>query len=627
MSAGERDRVALDAAVEAILSRITGGPAPAAPELPGRAPALDAITSAFRLSSFERSVLVLCAGAEVDGAVNDACAQKTGLQFPTFGLALGCLDDPHWSALTPVAPLRRWRLVTPEPGAPLTHARLRIDERVLHHMLGLSYLDPSVERLVEPVDDDPLLAAGHAAVAADVARAIGDAAGDWPRVELVGPHLIAARAVAARASSIAGRRLHRLHLSALAGGAAATDFIALWEREATLGGLALLVESDGAPEPGDGRGLVLRTLAERTQGVLMFASADPLGDVERSLRVEVGPSSTTERVALWRQVLGGRADELNGRIEAMAAHFELDAPAVRAAGEEASVKGPGALGDRLWAASRARARPRLDDLATRIRPAAGWDDLVLPPAARRALREIAGQVRRRERVYAEWGFGARSSRGLGITALFAGQSGTGKTMAAEVIAGALDLDLYAIDLSSVVSKYIGETEKNLRRVFDAAERGSAVLLFDEADALFGTRTEVKDSHDRFANIEVSYLLQRMEAYRGLAILTTNRREAIDEAFLRRLRFVVEFPFPDLEGREEIWCRVFPDATPLHDVDPAALAQLAVAGGNIRNIALGAAFLAADEDAAVSMDHLARAARSEYVKLRRPASSVEIGAVS
>jgi SpoVK/Ycf46/Vps4 family AAA+-type ATPase len=196
-------------------------------------------------------------------------------------------------------------------------------------------------------------------------------------------------------------------------------------------------------------------------------------------------------------------------------------------------------------------------------------------------------------------------------------------MAAEVLARELALDLYRIDLSAVVSKYIGETEKNLARVFDGAEAGGAILLFDEADALFGKRSEVKDSHDRYANIEVSYLLQRMESYRGLAILTTNRKSALDEAFLRRLRFAVEFPFPDAAAREEIWRRVFPPATPTRRLEAAKLARLNVAGGNIRNIALGAAFLAAEEGAPVEMGHLLAAARSEYAKLEKALGEGEI----
>jgi SpoVK/Ycf46/Vps4 family AAA+-type ATPase len=202
-------------------------------------------------------------------------------------------------------------------------------------------------------------------------------------------------------------------------------------------------------------------------------------------------------------------------------------------------------------------------------------------------------------------------------------SGTGKTMSSEVLAKELQLDLYRIDLSSVVSKYIGETEKNLRRVFDAAESGATILLFDEADALFGKRSDVKDSHDRYANMEVAYLLQRMESYQGLAIMTTNLKDTIDTAFLRRIRFVVKYAFPDASQREEIWKRVFPKDTPREGLDYGKLAKLNVAGGNIRNIALNAAFIAADAEEAVMMKHIKAAAQSEYIKLERALADSEV----
>jgi hypothetical protein len=271
---------------------------------------------------------------------------------------------------------------------------------------------------------------------------------------------------------------------------------------------------------------------------------------------------------------------------------------------------------------RAGASSSMDELAQHIEPLATWADLVLPEAQRGTLRQIAIHVRQMRVVYGDWGFAGKSARGLGISALFSGASGTGKTMAAEVLANELTLDLYRIDLSAVVSKYIGETEKNLRRLFDAAEETGAILLFDEADALFGKRSEVKDSHDRYANIEVSYLLQRMEAYRGLAILTTNFRAALDPAFLRRIRFVVNFPFPDAAQRAEIWRGVFPSQTPVAGIDLARLTQLNVAGGNIRNIAMNAAFLAADAGEPVAMPHLLAAARGEYAKLEKPMSDAE-----
>ena len=264
----------------------------------------------------------------------------------------------------------------------------------------------------------------------------------------------------------------------------------------------------------------------------------------------------------------------------------------------------------------------LAGLAERIDARADWQDLIVAPNVQRTLREMATQLRHRLTVFHDWGFADKAGRGLGMSTLFAGASGTGKTMAAEVIARSLGLPLYRIDLSAVVSKYIGETEKNLRKVFDAADNTGAILLFDEADALFGKRSEVKDSHDRYANIEVSYLLQRMETYRGLAILTTNQKAALDVAFQRRLRFVIHFPFPDLEQRQEIWRRVLPDAAPRHGIDITKLARLNVAGGSIRNIALNAAFLAADAGAPIGMVHLLRAAHSEAAKREQPLTEAE-----
>jgi len=367
--------------------------------------------------------------------------------------------------------------------------------------------------------------------------------------------------------------------------------------------------------------------------------------VERPLlSFDVPRATSTEQVQIWKEALGAAASALDGRVETLVSHFSLSASNIHAAVAQALPPSDGAsavalgpndpgphsrpetsardLATALWNACRVQARPRLDGLAERIEPSATWDDLVLPGQQKQLLGTIALHVRQRTKVYQSWGFASKGSRGLGISALFAGPSGTGKTMAGEVLANELRLDLYRIDLSQVVSKYIGETEKNLRRVFDAAEEGTAILLFDEADALFGKRSEVKDSHDRYANIEVSYLLQRMEAYRGLAVLTTNRKNALDAAFLRRIRFVVEFPFPEAAQRAEIWRRVFPGQTPTEGLRIDRLARLNAAGGHIRNIAMGAAFLAADADEPVRMSHLLCAARCEFAKLERPLTDSE-----
>jgi SpoVK/Ycf46/Vps4 family AAA+-type ATPase len=269
----------------------------------------------------------------------------------------------------------------------------------------------------------------------------------------------------------------------------------------------------------------------------------------------------------------------------------------------------------------------MDDLARRVEGRAEWKDLILPEAQLRTLRAMAAQVRHRATVYESWGFAARSmGRGLGISALFAGPSGAGKTLAGEVLGAELELDVYRIDLSAIVSKWIGETEKNLRRVFDAAEEGCAILQFDEADALFGKRSEVKDSHDRHANIEVSYLLQRLEEYRGLSILTTNLKNNIDPAFMRRIRFIVDFGFPEASERTAIWKGIFPRETPLGELDYERLGQLNLAGGSIRNVAIAAAFLAAEAGAKrpqVEMAHILAAARTEYEKAGRPITAAEL----
>ncbi|HEX2188354.1 MAG TPA: AAA family ATPase, partial [Longimicrobiaceae bacterium] len=270
----------------------------------------------------------------------------------------------------------------------------------------------------------------------------------------------------------------------------------------------------------------------------------------------------------------------------------------------------------LAAACRAQAHLGLGAVATRVETRHGWDDLVLPADALCQLREMCSQVRHRDQVFERWGFGRKAARGRGTSALFTGPPGTGKTMAAEVVAADLQLDLYKVDLARVVSKWIGETEKNLSRIFDEAEDGNAILFFDEADALFGKRTEVSDAHDRYANVETSYLLQRMEEYGGVVILASNLRENMDDAFVRRLRFVVEFPFPDAASRLRIWKTHFPAEAPVGgDVDCELLAErVQVAGGNIRNIVLAAAFFAADDGGVLRMEHLAQGTRREYEKI-------------
>lgn len=282
-----------------------------------------------------------------------------------------------------------------------------------------------------------------------------------------------------------------------------------------------------------------------------------------------------------------------------------------------------AMRERLLSRGRELTRPRLDLLAQRLERKATWDDIVLPAEPMDLLRQIAGQVRQRHKVYEQWGFAGKMNRAFGISALFSGERGTGKTMAAEVIANEVCLDLYRVHLSSVVSKYIGETEKNLKQVFDAAEDGGALLFFDEADALFSKRSEVQDSHDRYANLEISYLLQRMEEFTGLAILATNTKSTLAPAFLRRLRFVVKFPVPGFEERRRIWENTLPPQTPRDSLDYEQLARLDVTGGDIHSIALRAAFMAAQDGESVTMPILLAAARTELRKLGKPFDEAQL----
>ncbi|CAG0978700.1 partial ATP-dependent zinc metalloprotease FtsH 3, partial [Anaerolineae bacterium] len=336
------------------------------------------------------------------------------------------------------------------------------------------------------------------------------------------------------------------------------------------------------------------------------------------LRLEMGVPEYDERVQQWRQYLNGSTLD----IDELAYKFKLTGgqirDAVSMAYDMAAWRGEGqpTLED-LYSASREQNNRKLTDLAVKIQPRYAWEHIVLPQDRVQQLQEICNQLRYAVQVYEKWGFGGRVANSRGLSALFAGQSGTGKTMAAEIIAKELGLELYKIDLASVVSKYIGETEKNLSRLFEAAEHSGAILFFDEADALFGKRSEVKDSHDRYANIEIGYLLQRMESYDGIAILATNLRQNLDEAFTRRLDFLVDFPFPEEEDRLKIWQISFPTGAPIgKDVDLGFVARrYRMAGGNIRNAAIASAFLAASEDSTyIRMSHVTHAIRREHQKM-------------
>jgi ATP-dependent 26S proteasome regulatory subunit len=616
----------------------------AAAALPGP-PALDTLSVDFELSPFERDILLLCAGVELDATFASLCGAAQGNSartYPTFSLALAALPESHWSALTPATPLRYWRLIEVSSGSGLTLSPLHIDERILHYLSGVQYLDQRLASIIDPFDFRKLegqLVPSHQMLADQIVK-IWSHSGERsiiPVIQLCGDDILARSLIVAQACKIAGLNLCTISTYALpTSPGELDDLIRLWERESILSANALLLNCDELVEADGPRMSSITRFIERTRGVLIITHRERRTSLQRSMfTFEVHKPTQQEQQAVWQSVLGSLAQQLHAEIPILTSQFSLSASTIQVACTEALMREEPvadndstvplvAFSDTLWEICRMQARPRIDDLAQRIEPAATWQDLILPEAQMQTLRTILTHVRHRSQVYETWGFATKSARTLGISALFTGASGTGKTMAAEVLANELKLDLYRIDLSQVVSKYIGETEKNLRRIFDVAEEGGMVLLFDEADALFGKRSEVKDSHDRYANIEVSYLLQRMETYRGLAILTTNMKSALDTAFLRRIRFLIQFPFPDATQRVKIWQQIFPANTPTEGLNMTKMARLNIAGGNIRNIAMNAAFLAADTGEPVGMIHVLRSARSEYAKLEKPLTEVEIG---
>jgi hypothetical protein len=589
-------------------------------------PALVILARRFGLTRFERDVLLLCVATELDPAVPALCARAHGdrrLTAPTFALAFNLFDDVSWTPVLPDRPLRRFSLIEIfQPAAtPLTASALRADERVVSFIKGVTYLDDRLVPLLVALDvgaGGAELPASHAEIVERVIDELDGTPDDLPQpvIQLLGPDSPTKQLVAQHVAAARGYPLHRLPAELLPHDVGELERLArLWQRESILVPGALLLDAreswhEAGPSPA-------MRFVNRCNTPLMFVdTAEVLPTYGRlSVTVDVGRPPFGEQERAWRAALGPDCPDA---ATALAGQFSLSVPTIERIARTARA-GPPVVpaSTRAWTGALAETRRGLDSLAQRIDARATWDDIVLPDAQLRLLRRIADQVGQRNQVYETWGFARRTTRGLGINALFAGPSGTGKTMAAEVIANHLRLNLYRIDLSAVVSKYIGETEKNLARLFDAAEAGGVVLFFDEADALFGKRTEIRDSHDRYANIEINYLLQRMEAYHGLAILATNMKSALDSAFVRRLRFVVDLPHPARAERRLIWEKVFPEEALIGELDFDRLAKMSFSGGNVFTIALNAAFLAARNGEPIDMAHVLEAARAEARKLELP----------
>ena len=590
---------------------------------------LRSVARSFGLDEVDVELLLVAMAPDLDPRFEKLYAylqDDVSRRRPTVGLALEVCGSP------PATGRDRGRLsahgilisagllVVDDVDRPFLSRSLRVPDRVTAFLLG----DDSMEPHLVTALGTPVALAGETADRLQRALASGVA---FVYVE---------ERLGAFAPSLAIEALHRLEvpivcvdLSRTMASDPLVDIVASAVREARLREGAVVIAPievlvDRAPAG-------IRLLADGKARAVLAGSRgwDPSWSANVPLTVDADLPSLDLRSDIWRSVVGAVDGQASIEIADLV-HYRLSPEQVHraatAARLHASADGTAVESEHLRAGARAQNAAGLERLARRVQPTVSWADLVLPEEVIVQLREIASRARYRDVVLDEWGMGRKSSKGRGLTALFAGDSGTGKTMSAEVLARDLGLDLYVIDLSTVIDKYVGETEKNLDRIFAEADRVNGVLLFDEADAVFGKRSDVKDSHDRYANVEVAYLLQRMELFDGLAILTTNLRSNLDEAFTRRLDAVVDFPIPEEDDRRVLWSKNLIDGLPrADDIDLDFLARsFKLSGGNIRNIALAAAYLAAGEQRSVRMADLIHGTVREYQKLGRLTVESEFG---
>jgi hypothetical protein len=606
-------------------------------------PAMTILSQRFGLSRFEQELLLLCAARDLDTRIDRLCGQAQHdavRMYPTFGLAFVMFEEPAWDALSPDHPLRFWDLIKVHQGGgqSLTTSTLRADERIVNYLKGLNHLDDRVAGLLTPVhlqSEISELPESQSNAVTIINKEIEHSLSKQhlPVVQLTGRDTASKQAVALQVANEFRRILYHLPAESLPVHSAELEtFIRLLQRETQLLPITIYLDAREVDKSAEGRTGAIKRFLTAYEGLIFLDVFEPWQSAERQVvSVKIAKPTAEEQYKAW---LGELGEPLTDLAEQLAGQFNLNLVSIKQIAAKSN-------GNRsvIWQNCRASLKPAMQGLAQLLEPGREWQALdprdakqrqeiwsylVLPDLEKRLLNQIAAQVAQRFQVYEKWRVSHSINRGLGISVLFSGESGTGKTLAAEVLAKVLDLDLYRIDLSSVVNKYIGETEKNLRRLFDAAEDSGVVLFFDEADALFGKRSEVKDSHDRYANIEINYLLQRLEAYNGLAILATNLKSSLDQAFMRRLRFVINFPFPTANERLKIWQKAFPQGVPLDEnLNFERLAKLNLTGGNIHSIAINAAFLAASRSSpVVTLPLILEAAKDELRKLDKQFSEAD-----
>jgi hypothetical protein len=621
---------------------------------------VNALQQMFSLSPFEMAIVIIALAPEIDlryerlyAYLQDDVTRKR----PTVDLILNLLCSTSGEKIrnraffAADAPLRHHRLlrVFADSGVtdpPLLSHCVKLDEQIIRFLLGHDGLDERLARFCslapgcQSLDGLPLQPEVKHALTR-VLQAAGEKRGQLIlHFQCASKLLMRRTAEAATAQALKSMLLVADLSRHSESGIAVDELLFLIFRDANLHGAIPYLESADQLDQG-----VLSRAIPDSPGIILLGTTRELSlpsEKHLVITVELPALNLEQQRKCWQQALTNRGVTVDrGTLDSLASRMRLSPEQIveavalscsqsrwrieQAAARLDTTCQPAVSPDELYAAARIQASPELAAIARKLQPKYSWADLVLPEAILTQLHEICERIVHREHVFQQWGFDRKLSLGKGTTVLFAGPSGSGKTMAAEVIANEVRLDLYKIDLAGVVSKYIGETEKNLDRIFTAAQGANAILFFDEADALFGKRSEVRDSHDRYANIEISYLLQKMEAYEGAAILASNLRHHLDESFIRRLAFTVLFPFPDEKDRRRIWQGIWPQATPLtDDINVDYLARrFKLSGGNIKNIALAGAFLAAENGGRVGMSHLLRAIEREYQKMGKEMHSEEL----
>jgi AAA+ superfamily predicted ATPase len=664
-------------------------------------PAIEILSKAFKLSEFEKDMLLLCAAVELDSETSRLCSKihhdsvgnnMDGIIHPTFALGFAIFfRTNHWSALLPTSPLRRYQLLKfvnshHQLSGPLVYLPVMISEQIIHYLLGLAYSETEISGIIKTTPKLVDLEAGKITsnnslhyyndnivrllelckanvnkVSIDTDDSKNHNAEQYsiPVIILSGGDEITELLLAQQVCAKLGLQLKYLEAENIP--SRHEDLLQLaqsWTRDAMLLSLGLFISHKSSSE--DTRNQILQSLKIFVENIPapVFVHTSQVLDLSRSYNViNIKKPSKTEQIHLWTMFLEStfkrckidNTAEKDQIVKKLINQFDFTSSEIFQVCKD-GINGNSinankeSLYELLWEKSLDAAKPKVGNLGILIPSSAtsysdftathssiannfnrlSLDDIVLPPREKETLKTILIHCQHRDKVYREWGFQEKNrSRGLAITVLFVGPSGTGKTMASEILASALNLNLLRVDLSQIVSKYIGETEKNLDKIFESAKRGGYALHCDEADALFGKRTEITHALDRYSNMETSYLLQRMESFNGLVVLSTNMFKALDSAFMRRISFKVNFDLPDEERRFEIWKKTFPKETPLASIDFASLSKLKITGGNIRNICLNASFFAAHDDMAVNKTHINKALQIEYSKMGRSLSDDDL----